>query len=133
MPGWADETLVEHRGHASACHARWAQRRLTDRYRQEWIPDQCGGCIFFIELSGALGSDWGACTNPASPHDGTLMFEHDGCPAHRGEPLSPEELAALDAARAERLRQMSERARPKLEELRTRWQSRQANAPPEEE
>ncbi len=51
---------------------------LNPKWR-DYSPTQCGGCSYYVSLEGALGFDWGACTNPESPHDGTLMFEHDGC------------------------------------------------------
>jgi hypothetical protein len=66
-------------------HARWVQRLNRDmdaeEYRDEWYAEQCGGCAYWIALTGALGSDYGACTNPASPRDGRVQFEHDGCDA----------------------------------------------------
>lgn len=48
-------------------------------YRDEWRLQQCGACEFWIPFAGAMGDDYGGCTNPASPHDGTIMYEHDGC------------------------------------------------------
>lgn len=32
-------------------------------------------------MTGALGADWGVCTNSRSPFDGRVQFEHDGCDA----------------------------------------------------
>ncbi|MFD7893494.1 DUF3027 domain-containing protein [Streptomyces sp. NPDC059743] len=64
-------------------HERWL--RLLNRstgepgYRDEWFDKQCGGCRFWIALSGELGLDWGACTRAGSPFDGWVRFEHDGC------------------------------------------------------
>ena len=43
-------------------------------YRDEWYAAQCGGCRFWIPLSGILGSDYGACTNPVSPRDGMVSL-----------------------------------------------------------
>ncbi|WP_460514774.1 DUF3027 domain-containing protein [Flindersiella endophytica] len=48
-------------------------------YRESWYDEQCGGCRFWIPLAGSMGSDYGACANSASPFDGTIRFEHDGC------------------------------------------------------
>ncbi|MEU0403451.1 DUF3027 domain-containing protein [Streptomyces sp. NPDC006197] len=48
-------------------------------YRDEWFDEQCGGCRFWIALSGELGLDWGACTRADSRFDGRVRFEHDGC------------------------------------------------------
>lgn len=66
-------------------HDRWRRRqhRPMDSisYRDEWFAEQCGGCRFWIALSGVLGEDYGACTNPTSPRDGRVQFEHDGCEA----------------------------------------------------
>ena len=71
--------------HARACHERWIQRLNRDgdsaHYPDEWFGSQCGACRFFIPLTGALIEDWGACSNPQSPFDGRVMFEHDGCDA----------------------------------------------------
>jgi hypothetical protein len=68
---------------AAETHRRWRQRRHRRQedpgYQEEWWGQQCGHCRFWIPLSGVLGSDYGACTNPASPFDGCIMFEHDGC------------------------------------------------------
>ncbi|MER7909799.1 DUF3027 domain-containing protein [Streptomyces sp. NPDC096068] len=66
-----------------AIHARWL--RLLNRstgdlgYRDDWFDEQCGGCRFWIALSGELGLDWGVCTRDGSPFDGQVRFEHDGC------------------------------------------------------
>jgi len=69
--------------YAAACHKRWMERRNrkqeSPRYRDEWWAEQCGRCRYFIPLTGVLGSDYGACSNPASAFDGTVRFEHDGC------------------------------------------------------
>jgi hypothetical protein len=42
---------------------------------------QCGGCRFYMRLTGSLRPDWGVCSNAASPRDGIATFEHDGCDA----------------------------------------------------
>lgn len=66
-------------------HRHWAEVLRSNRdtgdptYREEWYLEQCGGCRHWVPLGGALGEDWGACSNPASPFDGRVMFEHDGC------------------------------------------------------
>ncbi|MEV7376465.1 DUF3027 domain-containing protein [Streptomyces sp. NPDC090301] len=64
-------------------HRRWLQllNRSTGSpsYRDEWFDEQCGGCRFWIPLSGDLGLDWGACTHADSRFDGRVRFEHDGC------------------------------------------------------
>ncbi|MGW2214013.1 DUF3027 domain-containing protein [Nonomuraea sp. NPDC001684] len=69
----------------SAIHERWLaerHRRTEDPdYREEWYPKQCGACRFWFPLAGALGTDYGACANAASPFDGRIRFEHDGCDA----------------------------------------------------
>jgi Protein of unknown function (DUF3027) len=40
---------------------------------------QCLHCRNYIELSGPLGADWGACTSEESQYDGQLVFEHWTC------------------------------------------------------
>jgi len=40
---------------------------------------QCLHCRHYVELSGELGADWGACTNEQSQYDGQLVFEHWTC------------------------------------------------------
>lgn len=76
-------SLRDDEAHAAACHQRWLalrHRKQEERnYKGEWHQQQCGACRFFIPLTGVLGSDYGGCSNPASPFDKTLMFEHDGC------------------------------------------------------
>jgi len=43
-------------------------------------PSDCScGCVFFQPLPGKLGMDWGICSNKASPRNGMLTFEHQGC------------------------------------------------------
>ena len=69
--------------HFRSCHLRWSQRmnRDTDApgYKDEWYSEQCLFCRYLIPLSGAFAEDYGACSNEASPFDGKVMFEHDGC------------------------------------------------------
>lgn len=81
MPGGA--WTGNDREHNNACHERWlqVQSRRTDQpgYRDQWFDEQCGGCRFWIALSGELGQDWGVCTGPGSTFDGRVRFEHDGC------------------------------------------------------
>jgi hypothetical protein len=45
----------------------------------EGSPMQCLHCQYYVELSGELGADWGACTNEQSQYDGQLVFEHWTC------------------------------------------------------
>jgi len=69
--------------HFKSTHVRWMERRNrrneSAEYRDEWWDEQCGGCSFWVPLSGAFGGDYGGCSNPVSPFDGTVRFEHDGC------------------------------------------------------
>ena len=71
------------RRHADACHERWSKRLNRNQgapyYLDAWYAEQCLVCRHFVPLDGPLGEDWGACTNPASIFDRTVMFEHDGC------------------------------------------------------
>lgn len=71
----------------SATHERWMRRRHRKQedasYKDAWYSEQCGGCAFFIPLSGPLADDYGGCANPESPFDKRVMFEHDGCEQHR--------------------------------------------------
>ncbi|MEV6480754.1 hypothetical protein [Streptomyces sp. NPDC051576] len=64
MPGGA--WTGDDREHNDACHERWlpARNRPTDQpgYRDDWFDEQCGGCRFWVALSGELGRDWGVCT-----------------------------------------------------------------------
>lgn len=66
-----------------ATHERWLDRRLRKQeepdYRDEWWGAQCGACRYWVPLSGIFGDDYGGCTNPNSPRDGCVQFEHDGC------------------------------------------------------
>jgi hypothetical protein len=68
----------------------WHRRTDVPGYREEWRSQQCGACEFWIPFAGELGLDYGACTNPASPHEGTIMYEHDGC-----DSFSPAEVWAI--------------------------------------
>ena len=71
------------REHNDACHERWlqVQHRPTSQagYRDGWYDAQCGGCHYWVALSGELGQDWGVCTHSTSAFDGHVRFEHDGC------------------------------------------------------
>ncbi|HEV7689790.1 MAG TPA: DUF3027 domain-containing protein [Hyphomonadaceae bacterium] len=70
-------------------HDRWTSKLNRDvgspDYREEWRVQQCLHCTFYVPLSGALGQDFGACSNARSKFDKTVMFEHDGCEHHRHE------------------------------------------------
>ncbi|MBO0728550.1 MAG: DUF3027 domain-containing protein [Acidimicrobiaceae bacterium] len=69
--------------HAAETHHRWMPRRNRRQeapdYQDGWWVEQCGACRFWIPISGALGHDYGACSNAASRFDSTVRFEHDGC------------------------------------------------------
>ena len=71
--------------HFSETHERWLNKFPLNRnimspdYKEEWIPEQCFKCQFYIKLTGLFGMDWGVCSNKASHLDGRVMFEHDGC------------------------------------------------------
>jgi hypothetical protein len=71
------------KAHWERTHRRWFKvrhRRPEDpAYREEWYAEQCGMCEFWIPLAGSWGLDYGACSNPSSPFDGAVRFEHDGC------------------------------------------------------
>ncbi|MFG3350225.1 DUF3027 domain-containing protein [Streptomyces sp. NPDC048018] len=71
------------KGGDDGVHERWSgllNRATGDPgYRDEWFEEQCGGCAFWIALSGEWGRDCGACTRAGSPFDGHVRFEHDGC------------------------------------------------------
>jgi Protein of unknown function (DUF3027) len=77
--GWLAEDLT----HFCACHKRWADRRNRRQeapgYRDEWYAEQCLFCRYWVPLIGAFADDYGACSNPRSPFDATVRFEHDGC------------------------------------------------------
>lgn len=66
-------------------HERWMARRNRiqegSEYKDEWYAEQCLRCWHYVPLTGALREDYGACTNPQSPFDQRVMFEHDGCEA----------------------------------------------------
>ncbi|XEC33144.1 DUF3027 domain-containing protein [Streptomyces fradiae] len=59
------------------------RNRLTGApgYLDGWYDEQCGGCRFWVALSGEMGRDWGVCTRTDSGYDGRVRFEHDGCDA----------------------------------------------------
>jgi hypothetical protein len=45
-------------------------------------PGRCGGCGFFVPLSGGLHQMYGACANELSPDDGRVVAADHGCGAH---------------------------------------------------
>jgi len=67
--------------------SRWMERRNRKQeapdYQDRWRVEQCLHCRFYTPLIGELGGDFGACSNPTSPFDGRVMFEHDGCEHHQ--------------------------------------------------
>lgn len=71
--------------HFSMTHKRWLEKYpinrnvLSPSYKEEWLPDQCFKCQFYVGLTGLFESSWGVCSNPDSYLDGRIMFEHDGC------------------------------------------------------
>jgi hypothetical protein len=79
------ESRVENdQNHFAECHRRWRQVRnrdvdSPDTYEDSWFETQCGGCRFFVRLTGVFSEDYGACTNEMSKCDGLVRFEHDGC------------------------------------------------------
>ena len=83
------KSLVGDRAHCEETHDRWARRfeqrelfgRSSTAAPVDGIVPQCMLCRYYVPLAGPLGEDWGACTNAASAHDSTIMFEHDGCAA----------------------------------------------------
>ena len=91
-----DEARHQQR-HWQATHERWLDRRHRKQeapdYQDVWQAQQCGACTFWVPLAGSWGLDWGACSNPRSPLDGRVQFEHDGCAEFRpgSEWASPEE------------------------------------------
>jgi len=67
-------------------HRRWYRARAQEMRERGYVDaqgapwrGQCGGCRYFIPLTGTLIDDWGACSNPTSVFDGSVMFEHLGC------------------------------------------------------
>ena len=42
---------------------------------------ECMFCGYYVPLIGTFSEDSGGCTNPNSPCDGRVKFEHDGCEA----------------------------------------------------
>ena len=77
--------LKEDQKHTRETTQRWLSKIQKNRetaspdYKEEWRSEQCFACQYYITLNGRLSKDWGACSNPASPFDGRVMFEHDGC------------------------------------------------------
>lgn len=79
----SDKSLLTDKKHANACHYRWSEKLNRDvskaEYKEDWANEQCGGCRFYVPLTGAFITDWGVCSNEKSPCDGTVRLEHDGC------------------------------------------------------
>jgi len=74
------------RAHLDSCHERRIQRRQNlapdadfDTLPPSWFADQCGGCRYFIPMTGLFSSDWGVCSQRTAVKDGQVVFEHDGC------------------------------------------------------
>jgi hypothetical protein len=66
-----------------------------ETWRDEMVK-QCLHCLYYVELSGDLGADWGACTNELSQYDGDLVFEHWTCREWSEERDPAEEDQATD-------------------------------------
>jgi len=83
MPELDSRSLAHNEKHFDRCHDRWIKSRNrqsddpANDYEASW--KQCGGCRYYVRLTGAFILDWGACSNPASRFDGRVRFEHDGC------------------------------------------------------
>ena len=71
--------------HRRETHARWIDKHNRSshnpEYKSEWGVQQCGGCRYYVPLSGVFVGDWGSCTNAFSNFDKQVMYEHDGCEA----------------------------------------------------
>jgi type II secretory pathway component GspD/PulD (secretin) len=65
--------------HFQESHSRWIKHRHRAGTKEDWTPNQCGGCIYYVRLTGAFFKDWGICTNASSPKDAQATFEHDSC------------------------------------------------------
>lgn len=97
-PSWSDRKEIDEQFHqrlsdawnAFPIHERWMEKRNrrneSAEYQDEWWREQCLRCAHWIPLTGPLGEDYGACANPLSPFDKTVMFEHDGCDAFEARP-----------------------------------------------
>lgn len=76
--------LADDKTHCRATHQRWVTQEMNrdmdlPDYKNEWYAEQCLMCKFYVRLTGKLIDDWGVCSNPQSPFDRSVMFEHDGC------------------------------------------------------
>jgi hypothetical protein len=71
-------------------HERWCLRQHirygSGHYQDAWYSEQCFSCRFFLVFSHSIGEDWGVCANGASPRDGLVTFEHDGCEGYDVDP-----------------------------------------------
>jgi len=60
-----------HRERERASHSRWMDRRNRKReeaeYKDEWYPEQCGRCEFWVPLAGEWGLDWVAARTLGLP------------------------------------------------------------------
>jgi hypothetical protein len=73
--------------HFRKTHNRWIERmhrqekeeELSLEEVQKRIIEQCIICRYYVLLEGQWQYDWGVCSNPLSPFDGMVRFEHDGC------------------------------------------------------
>jgi Protein of unknown function (DUF3027) len=89
--------------HELASHSRWMDGRNRKQeeaeYREEWYPEQCGRCEFWVPLAGKWGLDWGGCSNLRSPFDAMIRFEHDGCEQYSAavDWGQPEDFSELEA------------------------------------
>ncbi len=63
----------------SAVLDRWMRDLNWIAGSPERAGKQCDACKFHLPLVGALGEDWGVCTNASSPFDRRAMFGRDGC------------------------------------------------------
>jgi hypothetical protein len=75
--------LADDQDHFRQCHERWKKnihRDLNASNKPDiWCDQECAQCAFYVRLGGKFAYDYGVCSNKQSPHDGQLMFEHDGC------------------------------------------------------
>jgi hypothetical protein len=71
----------------------YGERNRDDQFG----PDCSCGCKWFAPLEGKLSTDWGVCTNPASPRKGLLTFEHQGCWQYEDDPELMAEVERLQA------------------------------------
>lgn len=80
--GLGRERVLSHEGRVQTAE-RWNEGEPgPENQSTRLAPATCLSCGYFVRLQGALGNQFGACTNEFSPYDAQVVSVEHGCGGH---------------------------------------------------